>query len=118
VLTGRSIANSQLSRDGGKVGSFRLCSAPSGPNDIHLASVHRFKGLESPVVILCEMEEVHLPVARSVWYMGLSRARAALIVLIKDADGTLAGREVNEVLAAVVPPATQHDVNTPESTHH
>jgi hypothetical protein len=58
VLTGRSTAHSRFGRDD-KVGSFRLCSNPKRPNEIRLASVHRYKGLESTVVILCEMEEVH-----------------------------------------------------------
>ena len=101
VLTGRSTANSRFGRDD-KVGSFRLCSNPKRPNEIRLASVHRYKGLESTVVILCEMEEVHEAARPSLWYTGLSRARSALILLVHDPGGSLTGLGVDDVLGAVL----------------
>jgi ATP:corrinoid adenosyltransferase len=103
VLTGHSTSSSRLSVDQGKVGAFRMCSTPSRPNDVRLESVHRFKGLESPVVILCEMEELRAEAARSVWYTGLSRAGSALFLVMRDTDGSLADRPVDEVLDAVIP---------------
>ena len=102
VLTGRSTANSRFGRDG-SVGSFSLCSNPKRPNEIRLASVHRYKGLEATVVLLCEMEEVHDSARRSLWYTGLSRARSALILLVHDPDGSLTAVGVDDVLAAVLP---------------
>jgi superfamily I DNA/RNA helicase len=102
VLTGHRASSSRFADDGGKVGSFRLCSNPKLDKEIRLASVHRFKGLESPVVILCEMEELDPAAARSLWYTGLSRARSALILLIQDRDGSLAGKSANEVVGLLV----------------
>jgi hypothetical protein len=102
VLTGRSTANSRFGRDD-KVGSFRLCSNPKRPNEIRLASVHRFKGLESTVVILSEMEGLKHSAARNLWYTGLSRARSALILLVHDPDGSLTGLAADDVIGAVLP---------------
>jgi ATP:corrinoid adenosyltransferase len=101
VLTGRSAANSRFGRDD-TVGSFRLCSSPKEPNEIRLASVHRYKGLESTVIILCEMEEVRNAARPSLWYTGLSRARSALILLVHDPGGSLTGLGVDEVLNAAL----------------
>jgi len=53
---------------------------------VRFESVHRFKGLESPVVILCEMEDVRPEARRQLWYTGLSRARAGLFVIAPGAD--------------------------------
>lgn len=104
VLTGRSLARSCLGER--SLGRFRLCEKPQRPNDVRIASVHRFKGLESPVVVLCEMEDVHAPARRSVWYTALSRARVGLFVLVRAGNGEEAGCEkVDEVLAAVLAPA-------------
>jgi hypothetical protein len=97
VLTGRSATNSRFGRDD-TVGSFRLCSSPKGPNEIRLASVHRYKGLESTVIILCEMEDVHDAARTSLWYTGISRARSALILLVHDPGGSLTGLGVDDVL--------------------
>ena len=102
VLIGRSTANSRFGRDDA-VGSFRLCSNPKRPNEIRFASVHRFKGLESTVVILCEMEELNRSAARSLWYTGLSRARSALILLVHDPDGSLTGLPAGDVIGALLP---------------
>jgi hypothetical protein len=101
VLTGRSTANSRFGRDDA-VGSFRLSSNPKRPNEIRLVSVHRFKGLESTVVILCEMEDVHDAARHELWYTGLSRARSALILLVHDPGGSLTGLGVDDVLDAVL----------------
>jgi hypothetical protein len=64
--------------------------------------VHRFKGLESTVVVLCEMEEVHAAARPSLWYTGISRARSALMLLVHDPGGSLTGLGVDDVLVAVL----------------
>jgi hypothetical protein len=102
VLTGRSTANSRFGHDD-TVGSFRLCSNPKRPNEIRFASVHRFKGLESTVVILCEMEELNRTAARGLWYTGLSRARSALILVVHDPDGSVTGLPADDVIGAQLP---------------
>jgi superfamily I DNA and RNA helicase len=103
VLTGHSVQSSALARYAEEpLGSFRLRSSPSRANDVRFESVHRFKGLEAPVVVLCEMEHLHAPARRSVWYTGLSRAQIGLVVLLRDEDDTLQGCDIDSALEAVL----------------
>jgi superfamily I DNA/RNA helicase len=102
VLTGRSAESSRFTDGDGRVGAFRLCSNPKRDNGVRLVSVRRFKGLESPVVILCEMEELDPEHARSLWYTGLSRARSALVLLVNDTSETLKEMSVDEVLSVLI----------------
>ena len=93
VLTGHSLQSTAL-KDGIRYGSHRLTAKPASDSDVRLASIHRFKGLESPVVVLCEFEEVREEAARALWYTGLSRARSHLTVLLKagpDGEPDLGG---------------------------
>jgi hypothetical protein len=78
VLTPRSVGQSAVT---GEVGMFRVNPAPSRPNDIKLSNIKRFLGLEAKIVILCELPEATHPDFRSLMYVGLSRARAHLVVM-------------------------------------
>ena len=51
---------------------------------VRFSTVHAFKGLESPIVLLCDIENVSDPRARSLVYTGMSRARSHLIVLLHE----------------------------------
>ena len=51
------------------------------PNDIETATIYAFKGLERPVVILAELEELSGPEGDRLIYVGLSRARNDVFVL-------------------------------------
>ena len=90
VLTGRSRHSSRLARFREKeaLGKFHLVPVPTRPNEVRIASVHEFKGLEDSVVILCEFEDLYPEKVRELWYTGLSRARAALVVVARDDDGS------------------------------
>ncbi len=99
VLSGRSRDSSSLARfQEEPLGKFRLSAKANGSNRIRFESIHRFKGLESPVVILCDMEELHRESRRSVWYTGLSRAQAGLVLLVHDRTGELEGVDADAVL--------------------
>jgi hypothetical protein len=81
VLTPRGQERSRLWRLG-MVGNFRLTdewTAASG--EILCTTVHSFKGLESPVVILAEIEPYGIQELETVLYVGCSRACHHLIVL-------------------------------------
>ena len=58
---------------------------PSKGNEVRVATVFRYKGLESPVVVLCEIDsripEGELP---ALMYVGATRARAHLVVVASD----------------------------------
>lgn len=82
ILTPNGRARSRLTA-GGAVGAYRLAwnEAPN-PGDILVSSVHAFKGLESPVVILAEPEKfARHRYARELMYVALSRAKHHLVIV-------------------------------------
>lgn len=88
VLSGKSTSSSVLAKHAKEpLGKFRLTGKPSSPNDVRFESVHRFKGLEAPVVVLCEMGDLRPEARRKLWYTGLSRARVGLFVLARAEPG-------------------------------
>ena len=64
-------------------GRFRLSDAVE-PDTVLWSSVHAFKGLERPVVILAELSEGHTQEVETFVYVGGSRARHHLIVLATE----------------------------------
>ena len=81
VLTPRGRERSHLWRLG-PVGNFQLTDQWSaGSGEIFCSTVHSFKGLESPVVILAEIEPYGGQDLESILYVGCSRACNHLIVL-------------------------------------
>jgi UvrD-like helicase C-terminal domain/Uncharacterized conserved protein (DUF2075) len=83
VLTPRAASSSDIV---GEVGAFRLSEHPSRPNDVRLSSIKRFLGLEAKIVLLCEVPEPTHPEFQSLMYVGLSRARAHLVVVQSSRD--------------------------------
>jgi hypothetical protein len=90
VLTPRSPRSSWLANT--KVGSYMLVSEfgpdgaplppPTSAWEIRLSTIHRFKGLESPVVILAEIDSRVPPAQLSgLLYVGGTRARTHLVVI-------------------------------------
>ena len=51
---------------------------------IRFSTIHSFKGLESQVVIMVDIEEVDDDKSQSLLYVGMSRARSLLILLIHE----------------------------------
>lgn len=51
---------------------------------IAFATIHTFKGMESSVVVLCDIERVADDVPQSLLYVAMSRARSQLIILARD----------------------------------
>lgn len=84
ILTPRSAEKSALSR-AGRLGNFRLTrSWDTDYNEIYYETIHAFKGLESPVIILTELSaDLHRTVDELL-YVGCSRARHHLVVLCHD----------------------------------
>lgn len=83
VLTPSGTAKSRL-RSRGEAGRYRLSEDP-GEGEILATSVHAFKGLERPVVILAELGDKHLEDVETYLYVGGSRARSHLVVIAADA---------------------------------
>jgi len=71
---------------GQRFGNYTLTEKwPPAPNEIFWSSVQSFKGLESPIVILVELDATAYPNPETVAYVGMSRARNHLIVLADQA---------------------------------
>jgi hypothetical protein len=57
---------------------------PAGKG-VRYSTVSSFKGMESDVVLLVDVEDLHSPEARQSLYVGLSRSRAVLAVFMSEA---------------------------------
>lgn len=82
VLTPSGKDKSRL-RGRGSVDGFKLSDTVE-PGTVLTASVHGFKGLERPVVILAELGDKHQEDIARYLYVGGSRARNELIVLASE----------------------------------
>ena len=66
---------------------------PTKGNEVRVATIHRYKGLESPVVVLAEIDgRVEEADLASLLYVGATRARAHLVVIASDALSRATGR--------------------------
>jgi hypothetical protein len=78
VLTAASKGRSRW-RDGQRLGGCQLVwRTPDGPGQVRVSTIHGFKGLESPVVIVTEFEE---STSDQLALVAHSRARSELIIL-------------------------------------
>lgn len=81
VLTPRSRKKSVL-HDGMKLGNLTLSwQPPLEPGQIECSTIHSFKGLERPVVILTELDQLTHGDREMLLYVAVSRARHHLIVI-------------------------------------
>ena len=81
ILTPRAREKSLLWK-WGRLGSLRLTDRwPPGSGEVYCTTVYRFKGLESPVVILAELYPSSHQDLETLLYVGCSRARNHLVIL-------------------------------------
>lgn len=80
VLTPRGLRGSEL-KEGTHIGSYTLTWGEPGPGQIQVRSIYTYKGLESPIVILAEMDKIESQQRDYILYVALSRARDHLIIL-------------------------------------
>jgi len=85
ILTGRKLQNAGLDRSQ-RMASWPLTGADA-PQEAHvtLDVIHRFKGLDAPVVILTALDGMPPDKARTVLYVGMTRARSHLIIVEREA---------------------------------
>ncbi len=93
ILTPKGRERSSLWRLG-MVGNFRLTDQwTTASGEVFCSTIHSFKGLESPVVILAEIEPYAAQDLESLLYVGCSRACHHLVVLVStDLPGDLQHR--------------------------
>lgn len=84
TILGTRSQNRTALKYGEKIGPFELVESRSSKNQIRTMTIHRFKGLESPVVILCELDETVQRNFRELMYVGLTRATGLLCVLVRE----------------------------------
>jgi hypothetical protein len=72
----------------------------AGPDDLAYGTVHSFKGLERPVVIVIEAGNSNQVESDSVLYVAMSRARVRPFVICReDAEATIERRMVEAITA-------------------
>ncbi len=85
VLSPRRLENSGLAGVQ-SISGFPLVDISRGLTSLRKAlkfsTIHSFKGLESPVVIIADIEQVDSDENQSLLYVGMSRARSLLILMI------------------------------------
>ena len=53
-------------------------------NQIAFCSIHSFKGLEAPVIILTDIGDIHTDQAKSLFYIAITRALDKLIIFVNE----------------------------------
>jgi hypothetical protein len=98
ILTPRSQTRTDF-KDGTRLGNFTLVSIPPRrQNEIQVSSVHTFKGLERRVVIFTEIDQVASLSLDLVLYVGCSRARTHLILLVDENIESSVTRKLEQVV--------------------
>lgn len=64
---------------------------------IFFSTIHRFKGLESPVVILTDFDQIDHTSQKNLLYVGMTRARSALYVVLADKAKKTMDKMIREV---------------------
>jgi superfamily I DNA/RNA helicase len=83
VLTARGARSSNVL--GERLGNVQLTDQlPLGPGEVLATTVRRFKGLDQPAIILCEVDRTLEPNdVETLMYVGASRAKAYLVILLR-----------------------------------
>ncbi len=79
ILGTRSQERTSL-REGSRIGPFTLTSQSRSRTDIWSMTTHRFKGMEAPVVILCELDDEPYRIDDLI-YVGMTRTTGHLVAL-------------------------------------
>lgn len=81
VLTPHTPAHSPVL---GQVGAFKLTDDPIGKRDVRLSSIFRYKGLDAPAIVICDVDRFVEEEFTKLMYVACSRARAYLAVLLNN----------------------------------
>lgn len=101
ILGPRRRENSVLARTT-SVGGWRLGDlAVAGPEDLAYATIHSFKGLERPVVIVVEAGTSNPVETDSLLYVAMSRARVRLFVICREDARPVIEKRMIEGIASI-----------------
>ena len=97
ILSPRRLENSCLAGVE-RISRFSLVDISRGTasrrRSLKFSTIHAFKGLESPVVIIVDIDEVDSDEPQSLLYVAMSRARSLLILMISEAARTPMERRI------------------------
>jgi hypothetical protein len=101
LLSPRSFSDSVASRmrcSSPKHGSITAVEIRKGSHpftiesQLPFATIQSFKGMESPVIILCDLDQVDDDAPQALLYTGMSRARSLLVMMIHERARDAVGR--------------------------
>ena len=97
ILSPRRLENSGLAGVE-TISRFSLVDVSRGmanaEHSLKFSTIHSFKGLESPVVIIVDIDRVDSDETRSLLYVAMSRARSLLILMISERSRTSFERRI------------------------
>ena len=97
ILSPRRLENSGLARVE-NFSRFPLVDISRGNSNVRQAlkfsTIHSFKGLESPAVIIVDIDQVDADEPQSLLYVAMSRARSLLILMISEGARTSLERRI------------------------
>jgi hypothetical protein len=73
----------------------RLGAYPAGRNKINYSTIHAFKGLESPAVILTDIDNVDAAGRLDLFYVGISRALHRLHIFVNQSVRESLGKQLS-----------------------
>lgn len=82
VLSPKRFDRSAIREGLGRMGTRLVNDVTPRPGELRFVTIHAFKGLESDVVLLVDLDELDSQAARAAVYVGASRARAMLSVFL------------------------------------
>ena len=68
-------------------------------HSLNFSTIHSFKGLESPVVIIVDIEQMDSDGQQSLLYVAMSRARSLLILMVSDGARASLQRRISKGMA-------------------
>lgn len=83
VLTPLRMSKSKW-EEGFKIGNLQLSWDINAKGKIRCSTIHSFKGLESPVILMTELDELFSKDYKELLYVGMSRARNHLILILNE----------------------------------
>lgn len=99
ILSPRRLENSGLAGVE-RISRYPLADVSRGytesPHSLKFSTIHSFKGLESPVVIIVDIDQVDSDEPQSLLYVAMSRARSLLILLVSEVARASLERRIRE----------------------
>ena len=102
ILSQRRLENSGLARVE-RISRFPIIDVSRGitrvQRSLKFSTIHSFKGLESPVVIITGIEQMDLDEQQSLLYVAMSRARSLLILMVSEGARASLQRRISAGMA-------------------